>query len=488
MLEASPPAAVGFAALVIACAVAVFRHRDRLLMLLVTAIAGLVVSLAFLMFSAPDLALTQIAVEVVATILLLLALNLLPKSSPRETGLGLRIGHGAAAVACGAAAGAMALSVLTRGYQTISDYHLAEAKPGGGGTNVVNVILVDFRGYDTFGEIIVLGIAALVIFALLDLGAKARTAAGAMARPLAARGGDAHPIMLVVVTRVLLPLALTAGIFIFLRGHNMPGGGFIAGIVVGIAFIMQYVASGYAWAHERRRIDAQLLIAAGILIAGATGVASWLFGHPFLTSTFAYLHIPLVGEVEIASAMAFDAGVFLVVVGTVLLSLATIASVESVGDEIEASDETPRPVAKRSPGRRVPAAGARAREGGGVMEMLVAAGIGLMTAAGVYLMLRRRSLPVVVGLTFLSYGVNLFLFAMGRLALNQPPILSKAAAGYADPLPQALVLTAIVISFGMTALIVVLALRSFLDTGSDDVAIGPSDLVRDFGPYGKGGE
>ena len=120
------------------------------------------------------------------------------------------------------------------------------------------------------------------------------------------------------------------------------------------------------------------------------------------------------------------------------------------------------------------------------MELLVASAIGLLTAAGIYLMLRQRSLPVVVGLTFLSYGVNLFLFAMGRLAINRPPILMEDAAGYADPLPQALVLTAIVISFGMTALIVVLALRSFLDTGSDEVAIRPSDLVRDFGPEGKG--
>lgn len=121
------------------------------------------------------------------------------------------------------------------------------------------------------------------------------------------------------------------------------------------------------------------------------------------------------------------------------------------------------------------------------MELMVASAIGLLTAAGVYLMLRRRSFPVVVGLTFLSYGVNLFLFAMGRLAIDQPPVLSDATA-YTDPLPQALVLTAIVISFGMTALIVVLALRSFLDTGSDDVAIGPSDLVRDFGPEARGSE
>ncbi|ESR26878.1 monovalent cation/H+ antiporter subunit A [Lutibaculum baratangense] len=356
MLGMSLPAMVGWLALLTACGVAVVRHHDRLLMLIVTAIAGLVVSLVFLQFSAPDLALTQISVEVVATILMLLALNLLPKSTPHETSAGLRAGHGVTALFSGVAVGALALSVLTRGYQTISDYHIAQAKPGGGGTNVVNVILVDFRGYDTYGEIIVLGIAALVIFALLDLGPKARQAAGAMARPLSSRSGEPHPIMLVVVTRVLLPLALTVGIFIFLRGHNMPGGGFISGIVVAIAFIMQYVASGYAWAHDRRRLDGQLMISAGILIAGATGVASWLFGSPFLTSTYDYFHIPLIGEVELASALAFDLGVFLVVVGTVLLSLSTISRAEAIGDEMEQAGTLPKPALGPEPAASQPAA------------------------------------------------------------------------------------------------------------------------------------
>lgn len=107
--------------------------------------------------------------------------------------------------------------------------------------------------------------------------------------------------------------------------------------------------------------------------------------------------------------------------------------------------------------------------GGTDMEFLVATGLGALTSAGVYLMLRRHTFPVVLGLTLLSYAVNVFIFAMGRLAIHQPPILDKAMTNYADPLPQALVLTAIVISFGMTALIVVLALRGFLETGSDGV-------------------
>lgn len=117
-----------------------------------------------------------------------------------------------------------------------------------------------------------------------------------------------------------------------------------------------------------------------------------------------------------------------------------------------------------------------------MMEPLVAAGIGILTAVGIFLILRRRTFPVVVGLTFLSYGVNLFLFAMGRLAIDRPPIIQPEAPGYTDPLPQALVLTAIVISFGMTALIVVLSLRGYLETGSDDVVVRASDMRREFAP------
>jgi multicomponent K+:H+ antiporter subunit C len=106
------------------------------------------------------------------------------------------------------------------------------------------------------------------------------------------------------------------------------------------------------------------------------------------------------------------------------------------------------------------------------MEALVASGIGLMTAVGVYLVLRRTTFAVVIGLGFLSYAVNLYLLAAGRLVIDRPPIITYDAASYTDPLPQALVLTAIVISFGMTALIVVIALRAFLETGSDRADLG----------------
>lgn len=103
------------------------------------------------------------------------------------------------------------------------------------------------------------------------------------------------------------------------------------------------------------------------------------------------------------------------------------------------------------------------------MEVLVATAIATLTAAGIYLLLRARTFPVILGLTFLSYAVNIFIFISGRLAVGLPPIITRAAAGYADPLPQALVLTAIVISFGMTAVIVIMALAAYLGSGDDRV-------------------
>jgi len=109
------------------------------------------------------------------------------------------------------------------------------------------------------------------------------------------------------------------------------------------------------------------------------------------------------------------------------------------------------------------------------MELLMASAIGLLTAAGLYLVLRLRSFPVILGLALLTYAVNLFLFVSGRLAVDMPPVLRKGVETYSDPLPQALVLTAIVISFGMTAVVVMLALGAYLEAGDDDVRLPPDD-------------
>ncbi len=209
---------------------------------------------------------------------------------------------------------------------SIASYHVENAKPGGGGTNIVNVILVDFRGFDTFGEIIVLGIAALVIYALTE-----NIVSGPAGRRLRNRppdvgeSGDRHPLVMVVATRVMMPLAIMVGIYIFLRGHNEPGGGFIAGLIVAIALIMQYMASGYDWATARQRYPYHGTIALGVLAALLTGLGSFFADRPFLTSNYGYFKLPFIEEFELATAMAFDLGVFLCVVGAVMLALESLS-------------------------------------------------------------------------------------------------------------------------------------------------------------------
>jgi multicomponent K+:H+ antiporter subunit A len=299
-------------------------HRQRLLALVLMGVIGLIVSVGFNYLSAPDLALTQLSVEVVTIILMLLALNFLPNETPVESSRGRRLRDGIIAGGAGLAAAGLIYGILIRDFPggSISEFHLANSYKGGGGTNVVNVILVDFRGFDTFGEIIVLGIAALIIYAITEA-----LMAGPVRRRLATRrpddpiAGDAHPMMMVVVTRVMMPIMLMVGIYIFLRGHNDPGGGFIAGLIVAIAVVVQYMASGFAWAEERQRYPYHGIIGAGVLVAGLTGIGAWFAGAPFLTSAYGYFRIPPLEEFELATAMGFDLGVFLAVVGAVMLSL-----------------------------------------------------------------------------------------------------------------------------------------------------------------------
>jgi multicomponent K+:H+ antiporter subunit A len=320
-------------ALIAAALATTWLHHERLTALILIGAVGLVVALTFVKFSAPDLAMTQLSVEVVTIVLLMLALYFLPQQGRWDHGSGRRLRDVVIAAAAGLGAMAMTWAVLTRPLESISGYFIDNSVPGGGGTNVVNVILVDFRGYDTFGEITVLALAALGIYALLDglrLRAPDRDETGRLWDP------DVHPLILSTFARVLLPLALLVSVFILLRGHNLPGGGFIAGLVTAVAMIMQYLANGVAWTQSRLPANTHPVIAAGLAIAVATGLASWLLGYPFLTSTVGHLHLPLIGDLHLASAMAFDLGVYLVVVGATLLILINLGLVHSAGHDLEA--------------------------------------------------------------------------------------------------------------------------------------------------------
>lgn len=324
-LQAAGPVPIaGWAMLVAATGGLVLLHRNRLLSLILIGIVGLMVSIGFVYLSAPDLAMTQFTVEVVTIILLLLALNFLPNRTPVESTVLRRIRDAGVAIAGGLATFGLAYHYMLREpvATPISEFHLANSYKGGGGTNVVNVILVDFRGFDTYGEIIVLGIAALLIYALTETLLNGPVRRRLLNRiPDQPRSGDMHPMMMVVLTRVIMPVVLLVGFYIFLRGHNEPGGGFIAGLIVSIAVVMQYMASGFAWTSARLRYPYHGVIGAGVLVAGLTGLGSWFAGKPFLTSDFTYVRIPPFEKFELATAALFDLGVFLAVVGAVMLSL-----------------------------------------------------------------------------------------------------------------------------------------------------------------------
>ena len=307
-------------------------HRHRMTSIMSLSVVGLMVSLLFVRFSAPDLALTQLSVEVVTMLLLMLAMYFLPVRTKVESSSIRVVRDVLLALIVGAGAAVLAFLVMTGETTTISQFFMDNSKSGGGGTNVVNVILVDFRGFDTFGEITVLGIAAMGIYALLNDLNLASAKYDSLGRPWAK---DAHPLVLVTISRPLLPLALLIAVYIFLRGHNLPGGGFVAGLITSVALVLQYVASGVGWVHSRMPGDYHPVVALGVLLAGLTGVGSWAFGYPFLTSSFTYVSLPVIGKFELATAMLFDTGVFLTVVGSTLLMLANLGKLSLLDDKRE---------------------------------------------------------------------------------------------------------------------------------------------------------
>ena len=307
---------------------------------------GLVTCITFVWLSAPDLAATQLLVEVVTTVLILLGLRWLPKrfeatdaDAASPTARLRRFRDLAIAALAGGGVTLIAYSVMTSAPPaTIAGFFVENGYAEGGGRNVVNVILVDFRGFDTFGEITVLGIVALTVFALLR---RFRPAPDNVESPEQQQiqrrfeeelpdrePGDTVSDYLAVpavIMQWLFPVIIVFAAFLFLRGHDLPGGGFAAGIAMAAAFILQYMAAGTRWVEAHLRVLPVNWIGAGLLFAACVGAGSWLFGYPFLTSHSQYVELPLVGKVPAASAALFDLGVFALVVGATVLMLIALA-------------------------------------------------------------------------------------------------------------------------------------------------------------------
>ena len=333
----------------------------RLAALILLGAVGLAVSLTFLWFSAPDLALTQLTVEVVTTVLFLLGLRWLPKRRPEEAEhLGLRVRARRArdfvvSLVAGGGMAVLAYAMMTRpAPQSISPFFIDRSLPEGGGTNVVNVMLVDFRAFDTMGEITVLGIVGLTVYALLRRFRPPREMAALppqqravlpdlvsdLINPRTAQDTALGYMMVpAVLVRLLLPIAVVIALYFFMRGHNLPGGGFVAGLCVAIAFLTQYIVAGTYWVEAHLQLKVIRWIALGMLAAVATGLGSLWFGYPFLTSHTAHVTLPGLGEVHFPSAMLFDVGVFAVVVGATLLILTALAH-QSVRGHRRAPEKT----------------------------------------------------------------------------------------------------------------------------------------------------
>jgi multicomponent K+:H+ antiporter subunit A len=329
----------------VACAIGAATQAKfhRMAALILTAGTGLVVCITFVWLSAPDLAVTQLVVESVTTVLLLLGLRWLPKRIPGLAPLSRiaryrRIRDAVVASGVGLGIAVLAYTVMNHLVaDTASRFFLEQALPGGGGRNVVNVILVDFRALDTLGEITVLAIVALAVFALLW---RFRPAVESIGTPRKRDEAPVHDEVQVGRERTALadqlaipgllillvaPLITLFALHLFLRGHDLPGGGFVAGITVTMALIVLYMAAGARRVEARLKVAPVRWIGAGLLLAIATGVAAVVLGEPFLTSHHGHWTLPVLGNVPFNSALLFDLGVFAVVSGASALILVVLA-------------------------------------------------------------------------------------------------------------------------------------------------------------------
>jgi multicomponent Na+:H+ antiporter subunit A len=326
-------------------AAAVHRRFSAALLLGATgyAMAGL-----FVVQGGADLALTQVAIETLTTVLFVLVLRQLPDRFESRAPLARR------AVRLGAASAVAVtvflLAVTAAGNRTaepVSDEMIERSVPGGGGRNVVNVILVDIRGFDTMGEITVLAAAAIGSVALARAGRRPR-GAGAGAAPAPSPHPSPRPdpprrlrrfVVVDVAVRLVFPAVMAGSLYLLFAGHNQPGGGFAGGIVAGAAIALRYAAGGIADVRSLSRAHPWTVLGAGLLLSAATAVVPVLAGGSLLESATVEADLPLLGHLKTSSALVFDVGVYLVVLGLVLMVF------ESFGDDPQpaATQEEPAP-------------------------------------------------------------------------------------------------------------------------------------------------
>jgi multicomponent Na+:H+ antiporter subunit A len=338
------PLQLPIAAVIAVAAVAAARAQRRLTAMVLVGVTGYGIAALFIVHGAPDLALTQLLVETATIAMFVLVLRRLPahfSERPVRASRRLRVAIG---VVVGAVASAMAyVAVGGRTAIPISAGFADLSVAYGGGANVVNVILVDIRAWDTMGEISVLVVAATGVAGLIfqrtralqhraDPGPPTGSATSASAGPpgnpsghqeqwLPAGDSDdtgRQAIVLQVVTRLIFHVIVVFSVYLLFSGHNAPGGGFAGGLVAGLALAVRYLAGGRRELNVAAPIDAGLVLGTGLLVAVGTGVTAMVLGGDVLQSALIDAHLPVVGHLHVATSTFFDIGVFLIVIGLVL--------------------------------------------------------------------------------------------------------------------------------------------------------------------------
>jgi multicomponent Na+:H+ antiporter subunit A len=314
----------------IAAAIAVPFARTRMLGIILTGTVGYIVTLFFVIFRAPDLALTQMIVETVSVALFLLCFYHLPKLKRERERLKFRLPNLIIALGVGIVMTLLALSASGESpFPSISEYFVKGSYELAGGKNIVNVILVDFRGFDTMLEIVVLGIASYGIYALIRLkpgddDGVAHQGYWESGKRLVLGGQQSNDVILKTIAQLIIFIILIFSFYLFLAGHNEPGGGFIGALMAASALVLLAMAFGIRTLKAVIPFDFRKVTATGIIIALLTGIGSFVFKAPFLSHSFGYFNLPFFGQTELATAMLFDLGVYLTVIGitmTIILAI-----------------------------------------------------------------------------------------------------------------------------------------------------------------------
>lgn len=358
---ADSPAQVIVAALTAVAAIAAVRSRRRLRAVLLVGVTGYACALIFLLDGAPDLALTQVLVESVSIIVFVLVLRRLSGRFNDDSSRANRVMRACFGTAVGVAATALCLAIPPARTAPPASTGLADAAVTyGGGDNIVNVILVDVRAWDTMGELSVVlaaatGIASLV-FLREDNVQRARDAMRAMRGYIRRVGHDEEPtvgswlsqvrrgearrsLMLEVVTRLVFHVMLVWSIYLLFAGHNSPGGGFAAGLVAGMAIALRYLAGGRRELAAAVPVMPGLLLGIGLFLAVGTGLASMLVGGSVLQTWIFDVPVPLIGKVHVVTSLVFDIGVYLVVIGLMLDILRSLGSALDIQIEAEQAEK-----------------------------------------------------------------------------------------------------------------------------------------------------